>query len=170
MYPAFAAYSNVDSLSCLNTPYSGFCKMLELAITPSILRGKRQAPPDATLKTPVELTPQVDSIPATGHSEAVCADETDTKLGAARTIANAIAFDTCMKGPPSLFSTVRGSHFPGAALIWIKEASGQKRKSRPCAGMSAPAPITDIGRTFPDVRLVPSDSDIPSLFVASPLI
>jgi len=73
--------------------------MLELAITPSILRGKRQAPPDATLKSPVELTPQVDSIPATGHSETVCADETDTKLGAARTIAKAIAFDTRMKVP-----------------------------------------------------------------------
>ena len=71
---------------------------------------------------PVELTPQVDSIPATGHSEAVCADETDTKLGAARTIAKAIAFDTRMKGPLSLFPTVNGSHFPGAALIWIKRA------------------------------------------------
>ena len=137
MYPAFAAYSNVDSLSCLNTPYPGFCKMLELAITPSILRGKRQVPPDATLKRPVELTPQVDSIPATGHSEAVCADETDTKLGATRTIAKAIAFDTRMKSPPiSFFSTVRGSRFPAAALIWIKEASGQKRKSRPCGGIS----------------------------------
>ena len=122
MYPAFAVCSNVDSLSCLNTPYPGFCTMLELAITPSILRGKRQAPPDATLMIPVELTPQVDSIPATGHSETVCADEIDTKLGAARTIAKAIAFDTRMKGPLSLFPTVNGSHFPGAALIWIKRA------------------------------------------------
>ena len=50
MYPALAVYSTVDSLSCLNTPYPGFCTMLEFAITPSILRGKRQAPPDATLK------------------------------------------------------------------------------------------------------------------------
>ena len=29
MYPAFAVYSNVDLLSCLNTPYPGFCTMLE---------------------------------------------------------------------------------------------------------------------------------------------
>jgi len=131
MYPALAVYSNVDSLSCLNTPYPGFCTMLESAITPSILRGKRQAPPDATLKIPVELTPQVDSIPATGHSEAVCADATDTKLDGARTIAKAIAFDARMKGPLSLFPIVNGSHFPGAALIWINGASGRKQKSRP---------------------------------------
>lgn len=77
---------------------------------PPILRGKRQAPPDATLKTPVELMPQVDSIPATGHSEAACADETDTKLGAARTIAKAIAFDTRMKSP-SLFQVLEDSVF-----------------------------------------------------------
>jgi hypothetical protein len=131
MYPAFAVYSNVDSLSCLNTPYPGFCTMLELAITPSILRGKRQAPPDAALKRPVELTPHVDSIPATGHSEAVCADETDAKLGAARTIAKAIAFDTRTKDPLSPFPTVNGSRFPGSALIWIKGASGRKQKSLP---------------------------------------
>lgn len=110
MYPAFAVYSKVDSLSCSNVPCSGFCIMLELAMTPSILRGKRQAPPDATLKTPVELMPQVDSIPATGHSEAACADETDTKLGAARTIAKAIAFDTRMKSP-SLFQVLEDSVF-----------------------------------------------------------
>ena len=75
-YPAFAVYSKVYSLSCLNVPCSGVCTMLELAITPSILRGKRQAPPGATLKAPVELMPQVDSVPATGHSEAACAGET----------------------------------------------------------------------------------------------
>ncbi|MGA8809466.1 MAG: hypothetical protein WB973_16470 [Thermoanaerobaculia bacterium] len=73
--------------------------MLELAITPSILRGKRQAPPDAMLKRPVELMPQVDSIPAIGHSGAVCADETDTKPGATRTTTNAMALDTRMKNP-----------------------------------------------------------------------
>ena len=156
MYPAFAVYSNVDLLSCLNTPYPGFCTMLEFAITPSILRGKRQAPPDATLKSPVELTPQVDSIPATGHSEAVCADETDTKLGAAKTTAKAIAFDTRMKGPLSLFPTVKGSRFPGAALIWIKglrvengsrglkavcfaPVSGNCRRSSGSLGRSKPA-------------------------------
>ena len=31
-------------------------------------------------------------------------------------------------------------------------ASGQKRKSRPCGGMSASPPKADIGRTFPEVR------------------
>jgi hypothetical protein len=131
MYPAVAVYSKVDSLSCSNVPCSGFCTMPELAITPSILRGKRQAPPDATLKTPVELMPQVDSIPATGHSEAARADETAPKPGPARTTAKAIAFDTRMKNLPVPFSTVTGSRFPGVALIWIKEASGQTRTSRP---------------------------------------
>ena len=76
---------------------------------------------------PVELTPQVDSIPATGHSEAVCADATDTKLGAARTIAKAIAFDTRMKGPLSLFPTVNGSHFPGRRVDLDQEGLGPKR-------------------------------------------
>ena len=33
---------------------------------------------------------------------------------------------------------------------------GHKRKSRPCGGMSASPPIADIGRTFPEVRLVPN--------------
>ena len=133
VYPAFAVYSKVDSLSCSSLPCSGFCIMLELAIAPSILRGKRQAPPDATSKTPVESMPQVESVPATGHSEAACAD----KLGAARTIPKAIAFDMRTKSP-SLFSTVRGFRLRGATLIWIKEASGQTRTSRPTSGMSAP--------------------------------
>ena len=128
-YPVIAVYSKVDSLSCSNVPCSGFCTMLEFAITPSILRGKRQAPPDATLKTPVELMPQVDSAPATGHSEAACADETDTKLGAARTIAKAIAFDTRMKNPS--VSDFRRSRFSGATLIWIKETSDPTRTFRP---------------------------------------
>ena len=118
VYPAFAVYSKVDWLSCSSLPCSGFCIMLELAIAPSILRGKRQAPPDATSKTPVELMPQVESVPATGHSEAACADETGTKLGAARTIPKAIAFDMRTKSP-SLFSTVRGFRLRGATLIWI---------------------------------------------------
>ena len=60
--------------------------------------GKRQAPPDATLKAPVELMPQVDSIPATGHSEAACADETDAP-GAAMTMTKANAFGTRRKSP-----------------------------------------------------------------------
>jgi hypothetical protein len=75
--------------------------MDELAITPSILRGKRQVPPDATLKTPAELMPQVDSVPAIGHSEAACTEETDTKLEATRTAAKGITFDTRMKNPPA---------------------------------------------------------------------
>jgi hypothetical protein len=45
------------------------------------------------------LMPQVDSIPATGHSEAVCADETDAKPGAARTMAKANALGTRMESP-----------------------------------------------------------------------
>ena len=71
--------------------------MLELAMTPSILRGNRHEPPDGTLKTPVELMPQVDSIPATGHSGATCADETDTKNGTARMVASTVAFNARMK-------------------------------------------------------------------------
>jgi hypothetical protein len=78
--------------------------MLELAMTPSILSGKRQVPPDAKLKAPAELTPQVDSVPATGHSEAACTDETDIRLGAVRTMAKAIAFDARMKTAPVFFN------------------------------------------------------------------
>ena len=114
---------SVELSQALRMPVFAQCS--KLAMTPSILSGKRQAPPDATLKTPVELMPKVDSIPATGHSEAVCADETDTKPGAARTIAKAIAFDTRMKVPAiSIFKRLEDSRFPGAPLIWIKEASG----------------------------------------------
>ena len=50
-------------------------------MTPSILSGNRQAPPGATLKTPAELMPKVDNVPAIGHSGAFCANETDTNLG-----------------------------------------------------------------------------------------
>jgi hypothetical protein len=71
--------------------------MLESAMTPSILRGNRQAPPGGTTKTPVELTPKVLSIPATGHSEAVCADAIDAKPWAAKIKATALAFDMRMK-------------------------------------------------------------------------
>src|SRR4029077_10072118 len=98
--------------------------MLELAMTPSILRGNRQAPPDGTLKTPAELMPKVDNVPAIGHSGAVCADATDTTPGAARITAAAIAFEKRMKSLPVAFSTARGSGLRGAALIWIKQASG----------------------------------------------
>src|SRR6188768_3818868 len=99
--------------------------MLELAMTPSILSGNRQAPPDGTLKTPAELMPKVDNVPAIGHSETFCADTADTKPGAARITAAAIAFDVRMKGLPVAFSTARGSGFQCAMLIWIKEPSGQ---------------------------------------------
>ena len=34
--------------------------------------------------------------------------------------------------------------------------SGHKRKSRPCGAMSASPPKADIGRTFPEVRFVPT--------------
>jgi len=90
-------YSNVDSLSCLSIPYAGACTMLEAAMTPSILSGKRQARPGATLKAPVELMPKLDNVPAIGHSGAFCADETDTNSGAARTAAKPIAFDMRME-------------------------------------------------------------------------
>ena len=68
--------------------------MLEAAMTPSILSGNRQVLPGATLKTPAELIPKVDNVPAIGHSGALCANETDTNAGAARTAAKPIALDT----------------------------------------------------------------------------
>jgi hypothetical protein len=49
--------------------------MLELFTTPSILTGNRHVLPEATLKYPVELTPQLDSVPEAGHSEAAHAGE-----------------------------------------------------------------------------------------------
>jgi hypothetical protein len=85
--------------------------MLEAAMTPSILSGNRQAPPGATLKTPAELIPKVDNVPAIGHSGAFCANETDTDAGAARTAAKPIAFDTRVKNPSLSLSTVRASRF-----------------------------------------------------------
>ncbi len=36
-----------------------------------------------------------------------------------------------------------------------RSALGQKRKSRSCGGMTASPPRADIGRAFPEVRLVP---------------
>ena len=116
--------------------------MLELAITPSILRGKRQAPPGATLKAPVELMLPVDSVPAIGHSEAACADEIDAKPGAARTMAKANAFDR--RKPLYLFlQPIADAVFRGATLIWIKEASGQD---------------SDISAHLQDVRFTPLKS------------
>ena len=76
--------------------------MLEAAMTPSILSGNRQAPPGATLKTPAELIPKGDNVPAIGHSGAFCADATDIKPVAARITVAAIAFDARMKIPPVL--------------------------------------------------------------------
>ena len=90
--------------------------MLELAITPSILRGKRQAPPGATLKAPAELMPQVDSVPAIGHSEAARAADTDAKPGTARTMAKANAFDTRMKSPSISFRPLADAVFSGRQL------------------------------------------------------
>jgi hypothetical protein len=55
--------------------WSGLCKMLVLFTTPSILMGNRHVPPEATLKWPVELMPQLDSVPEAGHSEAARAGE-----------------------------------------------------------------------------------------------
>ena len=70
--------------------------MLELFIAPAILMGNKQLPPEATLKKPVELMPQSDSVPDAGHSEAARADKTDIKLGAATISAKATILDNRM--------------------------------------------------------------------------
>ena len=69
MYPALAVYSKVGFVELAQRSVFGFPYNVRTRYYTFYPEGKRQAPPDTTLKTPVELMPQVDSIPATGHSE-----------------------------------------------------------------------------------------------------
>src|SRR6267142_2227108 len=64
-------------LSFFNLPCTGFCKMSELLTVPRILIGNRQLPPDATLMSPVEFSPQSASATNVGQSEAASARDTD---------------------------------------------------------------------------------------------
>jgi len=84
---------------------------------------------------PAELMPNVDNVPAIGHSGAFCADETATIPGAVRTAAKQIALDRRMKNSFALFPSSRASTFPSARLIWIKDA-----QVKDCAGC-LPIPI-----------------------------
>jgi hypothetical protein len=88
LYPGFAVYWKVDAFSRFNVPCAGFCEMLEFLTSPSSLIGNRQVPPDAISKEIVELTPQPDSEPDAGHSEAACAGEKDANVGAPTNTAN----------------------------------------------------------------------------------
>jgi hypothetical protein len=64
-------------LSFFNLPCAGFCKMSELLTVPRILIGNWQLPPDATLMSPVEFSPQSASAINIGQSEAASAGDTD---------------------------------------------------------------------------------------------
>jgi hypothetical protein len=61
------------------------------------------------------LTPQLESVPVAGHSEAACADEMNIKLGVATIIAKAIAFDIRMLS--SHFSFTKSGRLPPAQCV-----------------------------------------------------
>src|SRR5882757_9635213 len=62
-------------LSFFNFPCTGFCRMSELLSVPRIVIGNRQLPPDATLMSPVEFSPQSASSTNFGQSEAASAGD-----------------------------------------------------------------------------------------------
>src|SRR3954451_2132754 len=80
-------------LSFFNLPYTGFCKMSEVLTVPRILIENRQLPPDATLMSPIEFSPQSASSANFGHSEAASAKDTDIKLVAPTISAKAATLD-----------------------------------------------------------------------------
>jgi hypothetical protein len=80
-------------LSFFNLPCTGFCKMSELLTVPRILIGNWQLPPDATLMSPVELSPQSASAINIGQSEAASVGDTDIEPVAATISAKAADLD-----------------------------------------------------------------------------
>jgi hypothetical protein len=80
LYPAFAVYTNVDMLSLVNVPCSGFCEMYE-PLTPLFLIGNSQLAPDLRSMKPIEFSPQFDSVTNIEQSDAARAKEPDIKLG-----------------------------------------------------------------------------------------
>src|SRR5216684_7599827 len=80
-------------LSFFNLPCTGFCKMSEPLTVPRILIGNWQLPPDVTLMSPVEFSPQSASSANVGQSEAASAKDTDMKLVAPTISAKAATFD-----------------------------------------------------------------------------
>jgi hypothetical protein len=102
--------------------------MLEICISPCILIENRHVSPEATLKKPAESAPQLDKVPDVGHSEAACADGTDTKPGAAATSIKTMTFDDLMLRPILFSPTKRASVV--VALIRIKAL-------RRCSGLHA---------------------------------
>jgi hypothetical protein len=83
-------------LSLFKVPFAGSFAMLEICISPCIPMVNRHVSPEATLKLPVESTPQLDNVPDVGHAEAACADGIDAKLGAATTSSKTITLDNFM--------------------------------------------------------------------------
>src|SRR6266581_6087273 len=80
-------------LSLFNLPCTGFCKMSELLTVPRIVIGNRQLPPDATLMSPVEFSPQSASSTNFGQSEAASARDTDIEPVAPTISAKAATLD-----------------------------------------------------------------------------
>src|SRR5882672_9292163 len=80
-------------LSFFNLPCAGFCKMSELLPVPRILIGNWQLPPDATLMSTVEFSPQSASSANVGQSEAASAKDTGMKHAAPTVSAKAATFD-----------------------------------------------------------------------------
>src|SRR6266566_770422 len=80
-------------LSFFNFPCTGFCKMSELLTVPRIVIGNRQLPPDATLMSPVEFSPQSASSTNLGQSEAASASDTDIEPAAATISAKTATLD-----------------------------------------------------------------------------
>jgi hypothetical protein len=67
--------------------------MSELLTVPGNLIGNRQLPPDATLMSPVEFSPQSASVTDIEQSEAARTNDTDIKPGAPTISAKAATFD-----------------------------------------------------------------------------
>src|ERR1700726_4532298 len=97
-------------LSFFNLPCPGFCKMSELLTVPRILIGNRQLPPDATLMSPVEFSPQSASSANVGQSEAARAKDTDIKLVAPTISAKAATLDNRIVDFLFFMQTHPGSH------------------------------------------------------------
>jgi hypothetical protein len=67
--------------------------MSELLTVPRIGIGNRQLPPDATLMSPVEFSPQSASPTSFGHSGAASAEDADIELVAPTMSTNAATVD-----------------------------------------------------------------------------
>ena len=135
VYPAFAVYSKVDLSSCSSLPCSGSCIMLELAIAPSILRGEEASSSGRDVKDPRRI--DAPGRERSRHWTFRSGLRRFLNLGPRGRPPRQLLL-TCARKVPLFFQRLEDFVFGAHTLIWIKEASGQTRTSRPTSGMSAP--------------------------------